>query len=171
MPPIRTAAAFLLLSMTGAPAQDVARADFSGTWTMDARRSESSHQDVPIGPVTLVIAQNASEISIETTRKEAKASPLFHEILRYRLDGTELAMTGEGGAKVTTKARWAGSKLVTETTRNVQDSTVTTLYVQSLAPGGREMTIEKSLTVQHGYQFEGSKTTGRGTDIFVKAAR
>ncbi len=165
----RVSVTLFLLGTAGAMAQDVAHTDFSGEWAMDARRSESSHQDVPIGPVSLAISQDASEISIETTRKETKGSPLFHEVLRYRLDGAELVMNGEGGAKVTTKARWDGPKLVTETTRNLQGSTVTTLYVQSLAAGGREMKIEKSLTVQHGYQFEGAKTTGRGTDVFVKS--
>ena len=158
----------LLLSIPGAIGQEAARADFSGTWTMDAHRSESAHQDVQIGSVTLVISQTPTEITIETTRKQSKNSGLFHEKLTYKLDGTEMMATGDAGAKVTTKARWDAAKLVTETARNVQDSTVTTLYTQSLAPGGREMTIEKSLTVQHGYQFEGSKTTGRGTDVFVK---
>jgi len=169
MPLTRVSVTFLLLCAAGVTAQNLARADFSGAWAMDARRSESAHQDVPIGPVNLVITQDASEIAIETTRKESKASAVFHEILKYRLDGTELTMVGDGGSKVTTKARWDGPKLVTETARNIQGSTVTTLYVQSLAPGAREMTIEKSLTVQHGYQFEGAKTTGRGTDIFVKS--
>ncbi len=158
----------LLLFVPDALGQEAARSDFSGTWNMDANRSESAHQDVPIGSVVLVILQTPTEITIETTRKESKQSGLFYEKLTYKLDGTETTATGDAGAKVTTKARWDGAKLVTETTRNIQDSTVTTLYSQSLGAGGREMTIEKSLTVQHGYQFAGSTTTGRGTDVFVK---
>src|SRR5437016_2944226 len=40
--------------------------DFSGVWQMDLSRSDSAHQAVPIGPVTLIIKQNAAELSIET---------------------------------------------------------------------------------------------------------
>lgn len=168
MPFLKVFLIVFLLSAPEALGQSLAPADFSGTWHMDAHRSESAHQDVAIGPVTLVITQSPADISIETTRKESKGSGEFQEKLMYRLDGTETVGSGNAGAKVTTKARWDKAKLVTETTRNIQDSTVTTLYVQSLAPGGHEMSIEKSLTVQHGYQFQGAKTTGRGTDVFVK---
>jgi len=147
-----------------------ARPNFSGTWSMDAARSESSHQDVPIGPVTIVIRQTRSEVSIETTRTENDQPGAFHEVITYKLDGSENTSTGSAGTPVVAKAHWDGAKLVTETARNVQDSTVTTVYVFSLNPGGREMIIDKSLTVQHGYQFQGSKTTGRGKDIFRKTA-
>jgi hypothetical protein len=150
------------------PVLAAAMPDFSGTWTMDGTRSESAHQDVPIGAVTLTIRQTASAVSIETNRKASKGSGAFHETVSYNLDGTETAAIGEGGAKVTAKARWEGDKLVTETARNVQDSTVTTLWVQSLDATGREMTVVKTLTVQHGYMGQTAKTAGHATDVFVK---
>ncbi|MDQ6677293.1 MAG: hypothetical protein M3Z09_08350 [Acidobacteriota bacterium] len=137
---------------------------------MDEARSESAHQDVPMGPVIIEIRHTPSELRIETTRTENGQPAAFHEVITYKLDGTESTNTGNAGTPVVAKAHWDGAKLVTETARNVQDSTVTTVYVLSLVPGGREMIIDKSLTVQHGYQFEGARTTGRGKDIFLKNA-
>jgi hypothetical protein len=61
--------------------------DFSGTWKMDAARSESAHQAVPIGPVTLVIKQTATELSIETRRSDPDKGEIHSEILTYRWSG------------------------------------------------------------------------------------
>jgi hypothetical protein len=145
------------------------RGSFAGTWKMDPARSESAHQDVPSGESTIIIRLTDTELSIETTRSE-DARP-FHETLSFRLDGAETTSTGDGDVKVTGKAHFDGSKLVVETTRNIQDSTVTTLYVHTLSPNGRDLTIDKTLTVQHGYQGAHAPTTGRGKDVFVRVPK
>jgi hypothetical protein len=139
------------------PAYSQAAPDFSGSWKMDPSRSESAHQAVPIGPVTLLIQQTPNQITIETRRASNR------EILTYKLDESETTTKG-----ITCRARWDGPKLILGTTRNVQDSTITTLQEHTLDPTGRELTIHKTLTVQHGYQFEGSKSSGSGTDVFIK---
>jgi hypothetical protein len=143
--------------------------DFSGTWKMDPARSESAHQAVPIGPVTLVINQTATELRIETRRNDRGGSAAKGEILTYKLDGTESTIAAQTGAPpVKTKAHWNGDKLVTETERNVQDSTVTTAYIHSLDPKKKELTVDKTLLIQHGYQGEGSKSYGTGRDVFIR---
>lgn len=152
-----------------ASAQDFAR--FSGVWKMDPARSESTHQDVAFGVSTLVIRCNASEITIETTRKPEGDDPPFHEVLTFPLDGSERSNTGDGGAAVTGKLRMDGAKLVTETARNVHNSTVTTTYVHTLSPNGRMMTIDKTLTVQHGYQGMSANNSGHGKDVYVRVSK
>ncbi|MCU1261824.1 MAG: hypothetical protein JWO80_4709 [Bryobacterales bacterium] len=155
--------------LAGALAADSPAApEFSGTWKMDPSRSESAHQAVPIGPVTLLIKQTASEFTLETRTGERDKAAIANETLTYKLDGSESTVVGAARASVQTKAHWDGVKLVTETARNVQDSTVTTRYVLSLDPSGRELTIDKTLTVQHGYQFQGANNIGTGKDVFVK---
>jgi hypothetical protein len=143
--------------------------NFTGAWKMDPARSESAHQDVPSGASTMVIQLTPTELSIETIRSE-EANP-FRETLTFKLDGSETASTGDGGVKVSGKAHWEGSKLVVETTRNIQDSTVTTLYVHTLSPNGRDLIVDKTLTVQHGYQGASAPTTGHGKDVFVRVAK
>jgi hypothetical protein len=143
--------------------------DFSGTWKMDPARSESAHQAVPIGPVTLVINQTATELRIETRRSERDGTAIQSQILTYKLDGTESTITPQIGEPVKTKAHWNGDKLVTETERNVQGSSVTTVYTHSLDPKKRKkLIVDKILLIQHGYQFEGSKSYGTGRDVFIK---
>jgi hypothetical protein len=142
--------------------------DFSGVWEMDFSRSESAHQAVPIGPVTLILKQRAAELTIETRRAD-KDKPVSSETLTFNLDGSEKSVTGNPGGPIQTKAHWDGTKLVAETSRNIQGATVTTMHVFSLDPGGKELTIDKTFTVQHGYQFQGANNIGRGKDVFIKS--
>src|SRR5262245_6427899 len=164
------AMALSVLFLTVTPAVQ-GQSDFSGVWQMDQSRSESAHQAVPIGPVTLLIKQSPEEISIETRKGESNHQAASTETLTYKLDGSESTLSGTSGGPIKVKAHWEGSKLVTETSRNVQDSTVTLVYVLSLQEGGREMTIQKTLTVQHGYQFQGAAASGTGKDVFTKVRR
>ncbi len=161
----------LAVLIAGSLLSQQAGVNLSGTWSMDVNRSESAHQDVAIGPVTMIITQTDADLTIETLRQETKSSVPVRETLAYKLDGSESKTSADPEHSVMTKAHWDGAALVTETTRNVRDSTVTTLHAHRLGAGGREMVVEKTLMVQHGYQFPGARTTGRGTDIFVKKSR
>ena len=158
--------AFLLLSLQ-ASAQDTT--DFSGVWQMDPSRSESAHQAVPIGPVTLIFKQNAAALTIETRRGQKGKPAISSETLTFKLDGSENLVVGSAGAQIQTKAHWDGTKLITETSRNIQGSTVTTMHVFSLDSTGKELTIDKTFTVQHGYQFQGANNIGRGKDVFIRS--
>jgi hypothetical protein len=161
-----SAAAVLLAP--NAIAQDPATV--AGVWHMDATRSESAHQAVPIGPVTLIIKPAAGGLSIETRTGKLNQRRISSETLTYKLDGSESSSVNRAGGQVKTKAHWDGAKLVTETAQDVQGSTVTTMYVFSVDPGGKELTVDKSLTVQHGYQFEGgAANTGKATDVFTRS--
>ena len=144
--------------------------DLSGTWQMDASRSESAHQAVPIGPITLVIRQTASELIVETRRSEKGSSVVNTETLTFKLNGVESSAVGNYGALVKLKAHWDGPRLMTETVRNVQDATVSTMQVFSLDASGQEMTVDKTLTIQHGYQSPGASNNnvGKGRDVFVR---
>src|SRR5712671_3714484 len=91
----------LLFSLQGSAQQ---RTDFSGVWQMDPSRSESAHQAVPIGPVTLIIKQNAAELSIETRRAQKHKPAIFSEALTFKLDGSENSIVGAYGAQIQAKA-------------------------------------------------------------------
>jgi hypothetical protein len=150
-------------------AASASQPNFSGTWKMDATRSESAHQDVPIGPMAIVIQQTAGEFRVETRRSDRLSHAVTTETLTFKLDGTETTNAAASEVPVRVKAHWDGTNLVAETTREVNDSTITTKQVFELAPSGKQITIDKSLTVQHGYMGPGvQSSTGRGTDVFVK---
>jgi hypothetical protein len=148
------------------------KGDFSGIWTMDPARSESAHQDTPGGASTLVISVTEGSLNLETTWSDGNNPRAFHEILNLKLDGSETVGQSDSGNSVTGKARRDGAKLVVETSRNIQDSTVTTMDVYVLSKDGREMTIDKTLTVQHGYQgVNAALTTGHAKDVFIRGAK
>ena len=157
----------------GVPAVSQTPPDFSGTWKMDPSRSESAHQDVPIGSVALAIRQTASEFAVETRRAASKGSPSSNETLTFQLDGSEATMAGTSGVPIRVKARWDGPKLVAETAREMNGATVTTTQSFQLGASGKELTVQKTLTVQHGYQgvVPEKSSTGSGTDVFVKLGK
>ncbi len=162
--------AFFFLAAANYSAQTAP--DFSGTWKMDPSRSESAHQDSPIGPVSLVIRQTPDEFRLETHRREAKSSANSTEVLTFHFDGKEFVNSGSSDTPIKVKAHWDGAKLIAETERDINGATVTTMQTFELAPNRKEITIQKTLTVQHGYQDPGpSKTTGSGRDVFVRSGR
>lgn len=158
-----------LLSLAAMPGLSAAdgHTDFSGRWQMDRARSESIHQGVPMGAVTLLIRQSPAEVTITTTTGAVAKAPASSETLTYKLDRSDNAVT-VGGTTVTTRARWVGSKLRIETARTVNETSITTEDVLGLGAGGKELTVEKALTVQHGYQSPSGNNTGRAKDVFVR---
>ncbi len=136
---------------------------------MDAARSESAHQDTPIGPVSLAIQQSSATLRLETKRSELHSAKTSTELLTFPLDGTETTNDPDSKMPVQTKAHWDGGKLVIETERVMNGSTVTTTQVLELDAAGKQMTVHKTLTVQHGYQGDAMhSSSGSGTDVFVR---
>ena len=163
--------AWWLALLLSAPVCSQQGADFSGMWRMDAARSESAHQAVPIGPVTLVIQATGGELSIETRRGSKGKRGVSAETLHFQLNGSDSVVTDGSGAPLKTRAHFDGPKLVTETTRSIQGSTITTVQTFRLDANGKEMVVDKTLTVQHGYQSptDDANNTGRGTDVFIRS--
>ena len=158
MPP---AALIAILLLAAAPhAQRTL--DFSGTWTMDLARSESSQQGASVKPVTFVITQMPTQVRIETTRGDRLENVL------YPLGRARGAAAASSGA-AHPEAYWEGDKLVTETQRPVNGYTVTVKEARTLAPGGGEMTVETTVIVQHGYSMPGAKNYGTSKDVFTRA--
>src|ERR1051326_5595180 len=90
--------------------------DFSGTWTMDAAKSDPAPQGRGGGgggggPVT--IKTTGTELAVTS---EGRGGP---QTMTYKLDGSESTnqVMGRGGAQeVKSKAKWDGSSLVIDTT-------------------------------------------------------
>ena len=140
-----------------------ANPDFSGTWELDPKRSVSAHSSEPRPPLTLVIKQTPAEVSIET-RQGGQS-----ETIVYKLDGSETEKPAEDNGPFQWRAQWKNAQLVTETHRNINRSTVTITEILSLNPKAKELTIDRTLTVQHGYSMRGAKNYSSGKDVFVRS--
>ena len=144
-----------------------AHPDFSGTWTMDLARSEAAAQGNPIGPVTVTIRQMPEELRIDTTRNGRTES------VRY----LPASAKPTGGGEMLGAFRWEGPKLLTTLVTDINKQAITVQEARTLDPTGREMTVELTLVVEHGYQSGGtglvrqqnSPNTSKGINVFVKA--
>lgn len=154
-PALVTALAFAWLAALQAPP------DFSGTWTMDLDRSESPHQGDGFEPPRLVIAQSATQVSIQTKRR-AGATTATYTITAPK--APEAAGPAAGG-----RAFWDGAVLVTEGTRVVQGQTVSVRERRALDATGNEMSVETLVVVQHGYSFRGGQNFGAAKDVYRRA--
>ena len=136
-----------------------ARPDFGGTWKMDPDRSESIVNGYEPAPVTLVARQTASDLIVETKRADGS------ETLIFRLDGSQTFHPGD----VTTTSRWDGTAFVMKTARKISGWSVTFDEIWRLDPTGRELIVEKTLNVQHGYE-RSAKDPAYSTakDVFVR---
>jgi hypothetical protein len=120
------------------------KADFSGTWTLDADKSEMAPTSggggrggMMAGPMT--IRQTADTLTIE------RQGPNGAITQTYKLDGSESEnkMMGRGGEMtVKSKAKWDGDKLVIESTREGQNGPVTNTATYSLQ--GASLVVENA---------------------------
>jgi hypothetical protein len=135
-------AAAIVLPFT---ARAQAKPDFTGTWTLDAAKS-----DAPMGrggrggaPGPVTVTQDANTL----TQKRGE------QTLVYKLDGSESSneVQGRGGVQtVKSKAKWEGAKLVIESTREIQGFALTTKEERTLSADGKEMTIHTTATTPQG---------------------
>src|SRR6185503_20178052 len=159
IPPAAFVAILLLLPATPRAQRTI---DFSGKWTMDLARSESSQQGTAVKPITFVITQTPTQVRIETIRGERSENVL------YPLGRARAAAAASTAAHP--EAYWEGDKLVTETQRPVNGYTVTVKESRTLQKTGNEMTVETMVIVQHGYSMPGAKNYGSSKDVFTRAA-
>jgi hypothetical protein len=124
--------------------------DFSGTWTLDTAKSDpapAGRGGGGGGAATLTIKQTATELSIQS---EGRQGP---QTMTYKLDGSESKneQMGRGGAQtLMSKAKWDGTSLVIDTTREIQGMSITTHEVRTLDNGGKEMKVESTTQTPQG---------------------
>ncbi len=71
----------------------------------------------------------------------------------------------------TRRAYWDGVKLVTEGAGNVQAQTVSIREARTLTGSGTEMTMDSTVTVQHGYTLRGARNYATAKDVYTRVAR
>lgn len=145
------------LSLAAPQALPSSLPDFSGTWRMDPERSVSAVQNEPIGPITLVVRQEADRLTVQTTTARGTTTDV------YRID--DRAQAAAPGQAV---ARWQDRVLELEAVRNISGQSVTQRQSWRLEAGGRELHVESIVDVQHGYSVLGARTYGAGVDVFVR---
>lgn len=155
---------FLLTSPMTAQVDQGRRVNLSGTWVMDPERSESAQatDETQVRSATVVIRHTPANIHVDTVRNGVR------EFARYPIAGTEQPKAVGTSGSIGTIVEWDGQAMVTITPLEVNGMTVTMAERRFLSADGREMTVMRSLTVQHGYQGNGRNFSPQSTDIYVR---
>lgn len=164
----RLASAALLIFAMSLPLTAQPRPDFSGTWVMDTRRSDSAQatNSTRISSATLQIAQSDREVRIDAVRNGVA------QAARYPLRSAEPPRAVGTSGSIGSVVEWDGDTLVTITPHSVNGMAVTTTERRTLSPDGREMTVVSTLRVEHGYSGTGSVNfSSPSTDVYIRQAR
>ena len=129
--------------------------NFAGTWELDKSKSELTGRMANIEGMTLVVTQDAKQITVDT--KIAGAAEQGQPFT-YKLDGGESSMdiTGRMPAKATLKAKWQSDVLELSQDRamsmNGNDFTVTIKDHWQLSPDGKMLTVHRTTDSPRGTQ-------------------
>jgi hypothetical protein len=129
--------------------------NFAGTWALDKAKSEGLQQQMANADQTLVVTQDAKQISTSTTvTVDGQARPA--QTASYNLDGTETTADVQGRipGKATRKAKWAGEVLELSSVLNANfqgnDVKITTTEHWELADGGKTLKIHRTVESPQG---------------------
>lgn len=153
---ISFAVALLLALQTAAP-------DFSGTWTMVPERSGSPQQSEPVTRMTFVIAQAGDQIRIDSQSGADKPISSVYPFAPVPKQPSEPMSANQA------RAYWEGPKLIVERGGTINGQTVSAKQLLSLNPERSELTVERTVIVQHGYTLKGTPNYATVTDVFVRA--
>jgi hypothetical protein len=135
---------------------------FLGTWVLNVAGSESAQSDGrPASPATIVISRDQKALRIETVR-EGKTL-----VATYPFEQDARLVAKSGGNPVGT-IEWEDGTLMTVTPYEVNEMAVTTIERRSLSSNGKEMTIVRTVAVQHGYE-SGPNASAPLTQVFQRA--
>ena len=148
--------ASLTLSLNVLQSPPAARPDFSGSWTMERSRSQSTES------ATIEIKQSAGEIII-VTHSAGTTSTRTYPVESSPHSASETIAAGH------THASWDGTKLVTETVTDIKGQSVSYRQMRFLNASGTEMTVETITIVQHGYGIKDGKNYSVTKDVYVRA--
>ena len=148
--------ASLTLALSLLQSTTLSKPDFSGTWTMDRSRSQSSEA------TTLKITQSATEITIETQTGGKTATRTF----AFEVSPHPASETLSAGHS---HASWDGTILVNEAIGTISGQTVSLRQLRYLNGPGTEMVVESVTVVQHGYSVQGGKNYNTAKDVYVRA--
>lgn len=141
------AATALVLAATTAAAQ-VKTPDLSGTWELDAAKSDFGPMQAP-AKMTLTITQGgAAKMKIVTVTPGPNGDQSV--ATDYPVDGAPHDITTSDGAKQTSTTKWDGSTFVVDTKMERQGMNVGIVSRFDLTPDGKILTVARHITTPQG---------------------
>ena len=136
---LMTAALMTTVSAQAAP-------NLSGEWKLNLSKSNYGTFPAPLG-VTRKIVHSGQKLSMTTTQKSAKGEVTSQ--LNYTTDGKESVnqlQTGESKGS----AQWIADKLMIDSSREIQSTTLKQKEIWTLSADGRTLTIDAHVSLPNG---------------------
>ena len=150
------------LALLLAAALQSAAPDFTGTWVMVPDRSGSPQQSEPVTKMTFVITQTGDHIQIESTSGSDKPITATYPFVPVPKQPAEPLSANQS------RAYWQNGKLVVERGGTISGQTVSAKQLLTLNPDRSELTVERTVIVQHGYTLKGTPNYATVTDVFAR---
>jgi hypothetical protein len=134
-----------------------AKADFNGTWKLDATKSEGVPPDME---QTMIVKQKGDEISIETKVKTPQGEQIVPD--SYSASGKAIELTkdspGNKKQKIKRTSKWTegGMEVIEEAVVEMPDGGTGTVNIKRkwmLSTDGKTLVIEMDVDAPQGRQF------------------
>ena len=112
-------------------------APLAGTWELESGAASE----------TRILTVQPESLRIEIVRAGDARPPL----LTYRFDG-QAAVSPFGAGKATARLLRENGALITETVYEISNAPMTIREVLSVSPDGRELTVNATVRLEHGYE-------------------
>jgi hypothetical protein len=157
------AAAMLAATVTSASAQ----ANFSGTWVLDAKRTQGMPEGVEI---TMTVKHTGDRVELESNISSPAGQQTVTDV--YVLDGKEAdykpPMIGAGSGKGKRTAKWTADKSGFESTESATvtssegEATISAIRKWALSPDGKTLTMDVAIKAPQGEQVSKRIFTKKG---------
>lgn len=133
--------AVILVFVVGHITYALGSTDYSGTWVLDAARSNTVMAR-GAATVTLVIKQTKAELTIDRKAGNQVGTAV------YKLDGTVSLNRAPGGKEIKSTSAWVGPTLVIKAT--MEGLKEPSSFVYSLSADGKVLTIDSTMHMPSG---------------------
>jgi hypothetical protein len=144
------AASVVAALVSPAPMVQSAKPDFSGTWTMDATKSDFGQMPAPQS-ILLVVEHKDPTLKVTVTQKSSEGE--FTNIRNLTTDGTEnknTVKTMDGDQPITSTTKWNGSILATSAALSIQGMSISMSETWELSADGKSLTTSREFTTDQG---------------------
>jgi hypothetical protein len=120
--------------------------NITGDWKLNPSKSNYGAFPAPLA-ATRKIALSGTKLSMTTTQKGAQGEVTTQ--LNYTTDGKESVNKLQTGESKGT-AQWIGDKLMIESSREIQGTTLKQKEIWTLSPDGKTLTIDARVSLPNG---------------------
>ena len=124
-----------------------APANLSGDWKLNLAKSNFGRFPTPAS-ITRKISQDGLKLAITVVQKGPQGEVTTQ--VAYTTDGKPVTNKVQGGGESKGSAQWIGDKLMIESSRDIQGTTLVQKDIWTISADGKSLTIDSHVTLPNG---------------------